>query len=227
MCFPAAVPLVGAAMSAGGAYMGQQDANKQARAGVKARTRATEDEIARQRGFEAEGVAQRDKALNAVTTGQPLAALQARREAAMKSAITPEAGYNPAPGSAPKIVQGEIGRKGRDATSAASKAGARTGRLAAYGDQQANTGLALTDAQRRLATTSGAARGSYDLLPADIATRTFNATRTSGNPTFADMLGIGGTGLQLAGGLGAFDNMFSGAATAPKSPGMGRMTGRI
>lgn len=222
MCFPGALPLAGVAASGAGAYMGQQAENKQARAGVKARNKATEAEIARQRGFEAQGVAERDKALSAVTTpSMPIAALQARREAAMKAAVGGGGEYNPAPGSAPQIVQNEITRKGADAATAAGKSAARTGRLSAYGDLQSGTNLALTDSSRRLKSIGDASYGSASLLPADVASKTYNTTRKGDGLTLADMLGLAGQGAVLAGGLGVGDDLFTTAMPKRAGP-MGR-----
>lgn len=233
MCLgPELVPLIAsAALATGGSLYNAHQTNKQENKASIAASKATMDNLARQK-------AQGQKSRDLFAQAQPaqsrpqqdvnLAEAAAKRESGIKANLGPAKGdYAPTPGSAPKVVQGaqdQAGAKGRAKVDAEAAALAKLG---GWGDTQQQNRIGLNRAGGQIAESNSFVQGTANLLPGeqnqavgkvyskplspvgDIAQAAGAAGVNyfypqSPMPTFADVLGMQKTRKAPKNGLGEF-----------------------
>ncbi|MEP3248039.1 MAG: hypothetical protein ABJN40_06030 [Sneathiella sp.] len=213
MCNPMIV--AGLAASAAGTGYNSYQQNKNLKAGIEAKNKASLDEVNRQDAFQAEATEVFDNSLNNFSKPSQDAALQKSetdRTIRLEKAITQPKEYTPTTGSAPSVVKSEIARKMNDAIKSGKNSARSLAKMGAWGDTQFGNRIDLSRSGGDLGQISNFARGSANLLPGAQSAAYGNAQDAPG--MFGDLLKVAGTAGMMygmnGGSFGKLGGLFGG-----------------
>ena len=205
MCTPLMAVAMGA--QALGSIVQSREANKNTKRAVEARNDAFATEQTRQQRYQDEAAGQFGNAIgrfDPAAQRQQMGETTASRTNALSSAI-PEAAAGgagvPIQGSAPTVVNSEIGRAMQSAVAGSQGNANRLGRLGAYNDGLFSDNIALNRTGQNIGTIGNFSGRSAGLLPYEANVAAANSQKPSSG--FGELLQLIGTGASMAGMMGA------------------------
>lgn len=224
MCFDP-LTLGSMALGAVGKAISGSEANASRNAQIEARNKATNDELARQAGYQDQASGLFDSAFSRFAPTTLATGLDTAKASSVGDILANQpmnVGSILTKGAAPQMAAAE-GRSIAGAFDRNTARGTALGNLSGYGTQMADNGLALNDSGRKLATVSNFSRGSAALTPLEREVAGNNAYRAPSG--LGDLLGFAGTLGSYAGGGGTlpFANIFKSAPQALPTVGVGKL----
>lgn len=209
------VSLGAAALSGIGSMISGAEQARSDRAVVEARNKATEDEIARQQGYQQEAGGVFDGLLSQFGPSRTDNLVENQTRAAeFFNSNTPQNFGGPIGAAGAPRQTGEAYDSALGGVfDRAAQRGTALGNLTGYGQQNFDTGLDISDAGRRIGTVQDLSRGSAGLVDLDRTVAGNNAYRPPSG--LGDLFSFGGNLLGFKAGEGTLPGIFSKAAKAP------------
>jgi hypothetical protein len=218
----------GAAASAGGAMITRNETAKNAAAQAQARNAELRASTERQRAYEnrsrTEGVQKALDRFDPDEQAKAQAEETARRDTAIKDAVTPTAGVEDIPlatgtDNAPTVVKDNMGKRLRDVFNLATDRAKLSAKPLTYADVLAGNNVSLTEAGRVVDTGNSFARQEAAILPSQQDFASYIAQQQPS--VWGPLLGAAGgalSGFAGSGYAGKIGGKLLGAGTAAAAP---------